>query len=88
MNGIIVDIVGFTAGFLMAVTMVPQIVKSLRTKSVEDISMLMLIIYAVSSLLWTAYGILIKSMPVAIADGFAFCVVSTQIFVKVKYSKK
>ncbi len=88
MNGLIVNIIGFTAGFLMAVTMVPQIIKSLKTKSVEDISLLMLIIYVISALLWMIYGILIKSLPVAITDGFAFLVSSTQLYIKIKYTKK
>ena len=86
MNSIIVDITGYVAGFLMATTMLPQIVKSLRTKSVKDLSLLMLIIYAVSALLWSSYGFLINSLPVFITDGFAFCVVSLQLFIKIKYS--
>lgn len=88
MNEIIVEIIGFTAGFLMAITMLPQIIKSLKTKSVEDISLLMLIIYVTSALLWMVYGILIRSLPVAITDGFAFCVSFTQLFIKIKYTKK
>ena len=88
MNEIIVNTIGFTAGFLMAITMVPQIIKSLKTKKVEDISLLMLIIYVISAFLWMIYGILIKSLPVAITDGFAFCVSSTQLFIKVKYTRK
>jgi MtN3 and saliva related transmembrane protein len=76
------------AGFMMAFTMIPQIIKSLKTKSVEDISLLMLIIYVLSSILWTVYGILINSMPVAVTDGVAFCVSSTQLIIKIKYSHK
>ncbi len=88
MSEIIFDIIGFAAGTLMAITMVPQIIKSLKTKSVQDISFLMLIIYVTSSILWTIYGILIKSLPVAITDGFAFCVSSFQLYIKIKYTKK
>ncbi len=87
MNEIIVEIIGFTAGFLMAITMLPQIIKSLKTKSVENISLLMLIIYVFSALLWMVYGILIKSLPVEITDRFDFCDSSTQLFIKIKYSK-
>ena len=88
MNSTIVNLIGFTAGFLMAITMVPQIIKSLKTKRVEDISFLMLIIYIVSAFLWMIYGILIKSLPVAITDGFAFSVCSVQLLIKIKYTKK
>lgn len=40
MNELIINAIGFTAGFLMAITMVPQIIKSLKTKRVGDISFL------------------------------------------------
>jgi MtN3 and saliva related transmembrane protein len=83
-----VELIGYTAGFLMASTMIPQIIRSLKTKSVEDISIYMLLIYMVSSLLWTIYGISIQAMPVAIADGFALLVGITQFFIKLKYQKK
>ena len=88
MNTSVINIIGFTAGFLMAITMIPQIIRSLKTKSVEDISLLMLVIYVTSAILWTIYGILIKSLPVAITDGFAFCVSSVQLFIKIKYTKQ
>lgn len=83
-----VELIGYTAGFLMASTMIPQIIRSLQTKSVEDISIYMLIIYMVSSLLWTVYGIFIGAMPVAIADGFAFIVGTTQFIIKLKYQRQ
>ncbi len=88
MNELFVNLIGFTAGTLMAITMIPQIIQSLKTKSVEDISLLMLLLYVIAAFLWMIYGILIKSLPVAITDGFAFCVSSTQLFIKIKYTKK
>jgi len=87
MNEIIINIIGFVAGVLMAITMVPQIIQSLKTKSVKDISFLMMALYVTASFLWMIYGILIKSLPVAITDGFAFCISSMQLFIKIKYTK-
>ena len=82
------NIIGFVAGFFIAVSMIPQVIKSYKTKSVEDISFLMLIIIALGAFLWTVYGMLIKSLPVAIMDGVAFFIGLTQIFIKMKYRKK
>lgn len=83
----IVDLIGFTAGILMTITMIPQIVKSYKTKSVKDISLLMLVLYVIAALLWMIYGILIKSAPVAIMDGLTFIIGLTQVFMKIKYEK-
>jgi len=88
MNEITVNLIGFAAGACTAIGMVPQVVKSLRTKKVEDLSFLMLVIYVTGAFLWTIYGILIKSLPVIIADVFAFCVSFTQLFIKIKYTKR
>ena len=83
-----IESIGFAAGFLMASTMLPQIIKSIKTKSVEDISFYMIIIYMLSSALFVIYGILISSMPVAMAYFLAFCVSTIQLVLKIKYEKK
>jgi len=82
------NIIGFAAGFLIAVSMIPQVIKSYKTKSVEDVSFLMLIIIALGAFLWTIYGTLIKSLPIMVMDGFAFFVNLLLIFIKIKYRKK
>lgn len=82
------DIIGFAAGFFIAVSMIPQVVKSYKTKSVEDISFLMLIIIMIGTLLWTIYGILIKSLPIIVMDGFGFLINLILIFIKLQYGKK
>ena len=83
-----IESIGFAAGFLMASTMLPQIIKSIKTKSVEDISFYMIIIYMLSSALFVIYGILISSMPVAMAYFLAFCVSTIQLVLKIKYENK
>jgi len=82
------NIIGFVAGFFIAVSMIPQVIKSYKTKSVEDISFLMLIIIALGAFLWTVYGMLIKSLPIMMMDGFAFFINLLLIFIKIKYRKK
>ncbi len=82
------DIIGFAAGFLIAIGMIPQLIKSYKTKSVEDISFLMLIIILLGTFLWTIYGILIKSLPIIAMDGFGFLISLILILIKIKYEKK
>lgn len=82
------DIIGYIAGILMSVTMLPQIIKSLKTKSVKDISLLMIIILIIGSFLWMIYGILINSLPIIIMDAIAVFVNSAQLLIKIKYEKK
>lgn len=82
------DIIGYVAGILMSSTMLPQIIKSLKTKSVKDISLWMLIILIIGSFLWMIYGILINSLPIIIMDIVAVFINSAQLLIKIKYEKR
>ena len=82
------EIIGYIAGILIAITMIPQIIISIKTKSVEGISMLMLIIFFTSMLLWTIYGIMINSYPLTITNGIATIVSGIQVYIKIKYKNK
>ncbi|MCA9487845.1 MAG: hypothetical protein KC516_02690 [Nanoarchaeota archaeon] len=85
---IIVEIIGYLAGILVAITMIPQIKMSLKTKSVKGISTSMLLIFFSSMLLWTIYGILIKNYPLIITNGFATIISGIQVFIKFKYDSR
>jgi MtN3 and saliva related transmembrane protein len=55
---------GTVAFLLSCIGLIPQIWKSFKTKSTEDISILMLINYLVCSVCWIIYGCYVKSHPV------------------------
>ncbi|MDR1112853.1 MAG: hypothetical protein LBL18_03740 [Bacteroidales bacterium] len=55
---------GTVAFLLSCIGLIPQIWKSFKTKSTEDISILMLINYLVCSVCWIVYGCYVKSHPV------------------------
>ena len=51
------EIIGFVAGGLSSALFIPQIIKILKEKSAEEISLLTCIIGILSSGLWLWYGI-------------------------------
>ena len=67
--------------------MIPQLIKSYKTKKVEDVSFWMLFIIMLGTALWIIYGILITSFPIIAMDGFGFFVNLALIFMKIKYKK-
>lgn len=81
----IADIVGYVAGSLMSIVSVPQIIKSLKTKSVKDLSFLTLILLVIGSTLWMVYGFLIISWPVIIMDAIAIFINLFLLVIKIKY---
>jgi MtN3 and saliva related transmembrane protein len=88
METLLTSILGYSAAVVGTSLMLPQIIKSLKTKRVEDISGIMLVIYFINCILWSIYGYLINSMPVLVCNLVALIISIAQIIIKVKYSKK
>jgi len=81
----IADFIGYIAGALIILSIVPQIVKSYKTKSVKDLSLLMLVLMISATLLWIVYGFMIDSKPVIVVNGVYLLVIVFQLFLKIKY---
>jgi MtN3 and saliva related transmembrane protein len=72
-----IEYVGLFGAFLSAVTFIPQVVKAWQTKSVGDLSLLMLLIVMSSVVVWLVYAFYLKLLPVIIANSIigVLCVV-------------
>lgn len=64
---------------------VPQIIKIRKTKSVEDVSLFMLIQFAFGMLLWLLYGIHIQDPILIIANAVSFISLTIAIGLFFKY---
>ncbi|PIZ88704.1 MAG: hypothetical protein COX90_03205 [Candidatus Nealsonbacteria bacterium CG_4_10_14_0_2_um_filter_38_17] len=83
----IVDLIGYLGGFFIMVSFIPQVTQSFKTKSVEDLSSLMIISTAVGTIFWIVYGFLIKSFPIIIMNIIFEIFVFSQLYLKIKYKK-
>jgi MtN3 and saliva related transmembrane protein len=63
-----IEYVGLLGAFLSAVTFIPQVVKAWQSKSVGDLSLLMLLIVMTSVVVWLVYAFYLKLLPVIIAN--------------------
>ncbi len=72
-----IEYVGLFGAFLSAVTFIPQVIKAWQTKSVGDLSLLMLLIVMTSVIVWLVYAFYLKLLPVIIANSIigALCLV-------------
>ena len=61
-------LLGLIAGSLTTIAFVPQLLKIWRSKHAHDISLGMFILFSIGVALWIAYGVLIASMPVILAN--------------------
>jgi MtN3 and saliva related transmembrane protein len=80
-----VQILGYTAGILVVISLLPQAIKSWRTKSTKDLSLWRYIIYIIGLVLWVSYAIIINNGPVAIMNGLGLIIACSILFLKLKY---
>jgi MtN3 and saliva related transmembrane protein len=63
-----VTLIGMLAGILTTLAFLPQVVKTWRTRSADDISAGMLLLFSSGLVLWLIYGIAIASLPIILAN--------------------
>ncbi len=65
------QIIGIVAGIFTSVSLLPQLIKILKHKKAEDISLFYLVILFVGLSLWVWYGVLRDDLPIIVTNGFA-----------------
>lgn len=85
---ILTDVIGYLAATVGTLIMLPQVIRSIRTKHANDVSMVMLIAYIVNCVLWDIYGILLHSLPLILCNSIALVIGSIQMYLKIKYSRQ
>lgn len=61
-----VTLLGYFAGLLTTTAFIPQVIKTWKAKSANDLSLLMFSIFTAGVLCWLAYGILLNEGPIII----------------------
>ncbi len=79
------EIIGYSAATIGTLLMVPQVLKSIRTRSAKDISAWMLAAYLIQCALWGTYGFLLGAVPLLLCNAVAFCIGAFQASLKWRY---
>ena len=68
------NILGLVAGGVTSVAMLPQLIKVLKNKDVEDLSLLMILFLIFGLSLWVWYGFIKDELPIILSNAFAVLV--------------
>jgi len=79
------EIIGFLAGALIAIALIPQVIKSWKTKSTKDISIFWNSLYVAGLVLWIIYGFIIKSTPMIVSACVEISLAISLLFLKLRY---
>jgi len=80
-----VNALGLVAGSLTTLAFVPQVVKTLRTRSAEDISTFMFLLFSAGVFLWLLYGIALGALPVILANGITLALALVVLLLKFRF---
>lgn len=62
-----IDILATIVGILMSLGYYPQAYKILKSKSSKDVSIISYLIFAIGTLTWLIYGLIIDSVPIILS---------------------
>ena len=82
-----IQIVGLVAGTLTSSSLIPQLVKTLKEKKAEDVSIGMLLVLMLGVATWVAYGFLRDDLPIIITNSFSLLLNITMIILRFKYNR-
>lgn len=81
------QLVGIVAGILTASSMLPQLIKIIKEKKAEDVSLIMLLVLISGVALWIVYGFMRDDLPIIATNGFSLLVNLVTIILRLRYSK-
>jgi len=84
MAGNLVMVLGTVASLLSMISLMPQVVRTWRTRSAGDISLGWLIIALVSMVLWAAYGLMVEATAIVVANALTFVQASFILVIKLQ----
>lgn len=82
------EFIGIIAGVFTTLAVLPQVVKAIKSKSVEDISKWMFICLLIGVGSWTVYGIMKEDYPIIITNGISFILNGIMLIVKLSYNSE
>ena len=88
MNSLKIEFFGYFAAILTTAAFLPQLIKTLKTKKADDVSLITLIMFISGVGSWIVYGYEISSFPILLANIITFTLNLLILISKIYYSKK
>jgi len=80
-----IEILGLFAGGLTTAAFIPQVYKTWQTKSAENLSLTMFLVFFVGIILWLTYGIYVSSISMMVTNSITAVLSLVLIYFKLTY---
>lgn len=78
------DMIGLVAAMLTTISFLPQTLMVLRTGRTDGISLCMYALFTTGVAAWLAYGVLVGSLPVILANAVTLALAATILMLKLR----
>ncbi len=82
------SIIGTIAALCTTVGFIPQIIRGIKSKELNDVSPIMLSLLLFGCSLWLVYGLHLKDIIIVLANGFTLSFVSTIFSLRFLYKHR
>ena len=82
-----IELFGYLAAILTTAAFLPQLIKTLKTKKADDVSLVTLIIFITGVIFWIIYGYKISSIPILVANLITFILNLLILISKIYFSR-
>ncbi|HEU0234073.1 MAG TPA: SemiSWEET transporter [Gallionella sp.] len=79
------ELIGSAAATFTTTAFIPQVWQVWRTRHTADISLGMYTLFTLGVALWLAYGVLLESWPIIIANCFTLLLAGAVLVMKLKF---
>src|ERR1700753_2315470 len=80
-----VTLVGMIAGVLTTVAFLPQVLRTWRTRSTADISLVMFLVYVTGLVLWVIYGLMLQDLPLITSNAETLVLAGAILALKLRH---
>ncbi|KMQ50444.1 hypothetical protein CHISP_2691 [Chitinispirillum alkaliphilum] len=77
--------IGILAGTLTTISFLPQVIKTLQTRSTKDLSLVMYSLFTCGVFLWLLYGIGLGEIPIILSNTVTLVLAFLLLAAKIKY---
>jgi MtN3 and saliva related transmembrane protein len=78
-------IIGLLAALLTTAAFVPQVLHTLATRDTRGVSLRMYLIFVAGVLLWLVYGLLMRDLPLILANSVTLLLAVAILYLKVRH---
>ena len=88
MAQVFVEAVGAAAAVCSTSSFVPQLVKLIRERTAEAVSLRMYALTVTAFALWTGYGVMLRSWPLVASNTISLAISSAILLLKLRFQAK